>query len=68
MGFIPGGEERGAVADMFRRMYWDTALSTSDSVLRMLREVVGIDQVLFGTDFSVPAPRLGGQRETTDLG
>src|SRR3989449_6121181 len=51
MGFIAGGKERGAAADLFRRMYWDTALSTSDPVLRMLREVVGIDQVLFGTDF-----------------
>jgi predicted TIM-barrel fold metal-dependent hydrolase len=27
MGFVPGGERRGAVADMFRRMYWDTALA-----------------------------------------
>jgi aminocarboxymuconate-semialdehyde decarboxylase len=51
MGFIPGGEQRGTAADMFRRMYWDTALSASDPVLRMLREVAGIDQVLFGTDF-----------------
>ena len=51
MGFIAGGEERGFAADMFRRMYWDTALSTSDHVLRMLRDVVGIDRVLFGTDF-----------------
>ena len=32
-------------------MYWDTALSASDPVLRMLRDVAGIDQVLFGTDF-----------------
>jgi len=32
-------------------MYWDTALSASDPVLRMLRDVVGIEQVLFGTDF-----------------
>src|SRR5258707_12322275 len=51
MGFIPGGEQRGTAADMFRRMYWDTALSASDPVLRMLRDVAGIDQVLFGTDF-----------------
>jgi aminocarboxymuconate-semialdehyde decarboxylase len=51
MGFIAGGEQRGSAADMFRRMYWDTALSASDPVLRMLRDVVGIDQVLFGTDF-----------------
>jgi aminocarboxymuconate-semialdehyde decarboxylase len=51
MGFVSGGEERGTAADMFRRMYWDTALSASDPVLRMLRDVAGIDQVLYGTDF-----------------
>jgi len=51
MGFIAGGEQRGTAADMFRRMYWDTALSASDPVFRMLRDVAGIDQVLFGTDF-----------------
>jgi 6-methylsalicylate decarboxylase len=51
MGFIPGGEPRGAAADMFRRTYWDTALAASDPVLRMLRDVAGIGQVLYGTDF-----------------
>lgn len=51
MGFVPGGDERGTAADMFRRMYWDTALSASEPVLRMLRDVAGIDQVLYGTDF-----------------
>lgn len=51
MGFVKGGDERGTAADMFRRMYWDTALSASDPVLHMLRDVAGIDQVLYGTDF-----------------
>src|SRR5437016_6659497 len=51
MGFIPGGEQRGAAADMFRTIYWDTALAASDPVLRMLRDVAGINQVLYGTDF-----------------
>jgi aminocarboxymuconate-semialdehyde decarboxylase len=51
MGFVPGGDERGTAADMLRRMYWDTALSASDPVLRMLRDVAGIDKVLYGTDF-----------------
>ena len=51
MDFIAGAEQRGTAADMFRRMYWDTALAASDPVLRMLREVVGVDHVLFGTDF-----------------
>ena len=37
--------------DMFRRTYWDTALAASDPVLRMLRDVAGIGQVLYGTDF-----------------
>jgi len=51
MNVIPGGEERGPVADTLRRLHWDTALSYSDPVLRMLRDVVGLDQVLFGSDF-----------------
>ena len=51
MGFIAGGELRGAAADMFRRIYWDTALAASDPVLRMLRDVAGINQFLYGTDF-----------------
>jgi predicted TIM-barrel fold metal-dependent hydrolase len=36
---------------MFRRIYWDTALSASDPVLHMLRDVLGLNQVLYGTDF-----------------
>jgi 6-methylsalicylate decarboxylase len=51
MGFIPGGDQRGTAADMFRRIYWDTALAGSDPVFRMLRDAAGIDQVLYGTDF-----------------
>jgi aminocarboxymuconate-semialdehyde decarboxylase len=51
MGFIAGGEQRGSAADMFRRVYWDTALAASGPVLRMLRDVAGTDQVLYGTDF-----------------
>ena len=51
MAFIDGGEQRGSAADMFRRVYWDTALAASDPVLRMLRDVAGLGQVLYGTDF-----------------
>jgi 6-methylsalicylate decarboxylase len=51
MKIIPGGEERGPVANTLRRLYWDTALSYGDPILRMLRDVVGLDQVLFGSDF-----------------
>jgi 6-methylsalicylate decarboxylase len=51
MNVIPGGEERGPVADTLRRLYWDTALSYRNPILRMLRDVVGLDQVLFGSDF-----------------
>jgi 6-methylsalicylate decarboxylase len=51
MGVIPGAEDRLSAADTFRRLYWDTALSWGDPVLEMLRSVVGIDRVLFGTDY-----------------
>jgi predicted TIM-barrel fold metal-dependent hydrolase len=51
MNIIPGAEERGTAADTLRRLYWDTALSWRPVVLRMLRSVVGMEQVLFGTDY-----------------
>jgi hypothetical protein len=51
MNVIPGAEARGTAAETFRRLYWDTAASWGDPVLRLLRDVVGIDRVVFGTDF-----------------
>jgi 6-methylsalicylate decarboxylase len=51
MKVIPGGEARGTAADTFRRLNWDTALAWRDPVLEMLRTTVGLDQVLFGTDY-----------------
>ena len=33
------------------RLYWDTALSWHPANLRMLRSVVGMGQVLFGSDY-----------------
>jgi predicted TIM-barrel fold metal-dependent hydrolase len=51
MNVIPGSEDRATAADTFRSLYWDIALSWSDPVLAILRSVVGIDHVLFGTDY-----------------
>jgi predicted TIM-barrel fold metal-dependent hydrolase len=51
LNVVPGAGGRASAADTFRRLYWDTALSWSDHVLEMLRAVVSIDQVLFGTDY-----------------
>jgi predicted TIM-barrel fold metal-dependent hydrolase len=51
MDVIPGSTERASAAETFRRLYWDTALSWSDPVLHYLRSVVGIEQVVFGTDY-----------------
>ena len=51
MGVIPDGGQRGTAADTFRHLYWDTALAWRDPVLNMLRAVVGIDRVLYGSDF-----------------
>jgi predicted TIM-barrel fold metal-dependent hydrolase len=51
MGVIDGGSERGTAADTFRRIYWDTALSWHDPVLQLLRSVVGMDRILYGSDF-----------------
>jgi aminocarboxymuconate-semialdehyde decarboxylase len=51
MKVIPDHSGRGTAAETFRRLYWDTALSWRDPVLTMLRSVVGIDHVLYGSDF-----------------
>ncbi|HXL17295.1 MAG TPA: amidohydrolase family protein, partial [Streptosporangiaceae bacterium] len=51
MRVIPGAEGRATAAETFRRLYWDTALSWNNQVLRMLRSVAGIDRVLFGSDY-----------------
>jgi 6-methylsalicylate decarboxylase len=51
MNVIPGAQARATAAETFRRLYWDTALSWGHPVLRMLRDVVGIDHVVFGSDY-----------------
>ena len=51
MRVIPGAEARATAAETFRRLYWDTALSWGKPVLRVLRDVAGIDRVLFGSDY-----------------
>jgi 6-methylsalicylate decarboxylase len=51
MKVIEGADERGTAADTLRRLYWDTALSWHPANLRMLRSVVGMGQVLFGSDY-----------------
>jgi aminocarboxymuconate-semialdehyde decarboxylase len=51
MNVVPGGDVRGAAAATLRRLHYDTALSASPPVLNMLREEVGLTQVLFGTDY-----------------
>ena len=48
MNVIRGAEARATAAETFRRLYWDTALSWGDPVLR---DVVGLDRVVFGTDY-----------------
>jgi 6-methylsalicylate decarboxylase len=51
MGVISGAGGRATAAETFRHLYWDTALSWGDPVLRMLREVVGADHAVAGTDY-----------------
>ena len=51
MGIVDGIEDRGSAAALFRRLYWDTALSWSEPVLRTLESVAGVDRIVFGSDF-----------------
>ena len=82
MNVIPGAEARASAAETFRRLYWDTALSWGDPVLRTLRDVVGLDRVLFGSDYPYlrrdlaiscrerieASPELTGSERTAILG
>jgi predicted TIM-barrel fold metal-dependent hydrolase len=51
MNVIPGGDARGTAAAALKRLHWDIALSFSPPVLNMLKDVVGLDKMFFGTDF-----------------
>jgi hypothetical protein len=66
-------EARARAADTFRRLYWDTALSWGDPVLRLLPDVVGISRELsdsertavLGVTATKPIPRLAALRPQT---
>ncbi|MFI9381898.1 amidohydrolase family protein [Kutzneria sp. NPDC052558] len=51
MGVVDGIEVRGAAADLFRRLHWDTALSWAEPVLTTLLKVAGPDRVVYGSDY-----------------
>jgi predicted TIM-barrel fold metal-dependent hydrolase len=51
MNIMGDSSTTGTAAKTFRKLYWDTALAWSDPVLHTLREIAGVDKVLFGTDF-----------------
>jgi aminocarboxymuconate-semialdehyde decarboxylase len=59
MGVVPDdGGVRGTAAALFRKLYWDTALAWSDPILRMLRALVGMDRVVYGSDYPYIRPDL----------
>jgi predicted TIM-barrel fold metal-dependent hydrolase len=64
MDVVPGAEERGTAAEAFRRVHWDTAIAWGDNTLRTLRDVAGMSQIVFGTDYPYPGNDLtvGGRR------
>lgn len=41
----------GTFEQTFRRLYWDTALAWTYPVINHLKNVAGLDKVVFGTDF-----------------
>lgn len=54
------------VMHYIRRFYFDTALSPSPFAMSALKELVGADQVLFGSDFPF-APAMASQLQTSAL-
>lgn len=72
LGVMGDDAQRGTAADTFRRLYWDTALSWTAQTLHTLSDVVGIDKVVFGSDFPYLRQDLAVNcvrelRQTTEL-
>jgi 6-methylsalicylate decarboxylase len=65
MNVIAGGEERGTAADILRRLYWDTALSYREPVLRMSRESrrTGLSLVRIGLSLPPGELRRGARAD-----
>ena len=51
LSVIPGGPERGTAREQFTKLHWDTALSFEAPVLALVSSVVGVGQIVFGTDY-----------------
>ena len=44
-------KDRDAIRDGLRHFYYDIALSAYDPVFDLLRQVVGLDRIVFGSDY-----------------
>jgi aminocarboxymuconate-semialdehyde decarboxylase len=64
MNVLPGAEEREPFAEAVTRLYWDTASAFGDPVLHLLRQVTGLHNVVFGSDYPYPHDdiSIGGLR------
>jgi len=51
-------EDRATIERGLRTFYFDTALSSTDPVLTLLDQVVGMDRVLFGSDYPQVPPEF----------
>ena len=62
--YLQPDQTRGAADDradllrLLRHFFYDTALSASMPVLTLLRDTVGLDRVLFGTDYPQAPPNV----------
>ena len=43
--------DRDAISDGLRHFYYDIALTAFDPVFDLLRQVVGLDRIVFGSDY-----------------
>jgi predicted TIM-barrel fold metal-dependent hydrolase len=58
--FFDSGEFRRPAGRSLRHFYYDVALSCSGPILEFLKRVVGLDRVVFGSDYpQCPEPLIG---------
>ena len=48
---MPGHEDRPPATEMFRRLYWDTAIAFTQPVVQLVQKVAGTSQIVYGSDY-----------------
>lgn len=60
---MPGHEVRPPAIEMFKRLYWDTAIAYTEPIVHLVQATIGTSQIVFGSDypFTGDLPAIGAR-------